>query len=139
MKRSGAAEREGPGSTGTSVTGALLVRDVFDAQLESSDRRRLGRVADLEAIWDEDGRLRVVAIVVGPQALLGRLSYRLRSLAYRLLNERFQHRIPITEVDEIGPTVRLRRPAADYDVAAGDAWVAEHIIGRIPGSGRGPR
>ena len=118
------------------LRGALLVRDIFDGQLESADRRRLGRVGDLEATWGPDGRLRLTAILVGPQVLLGRISYRLRGVATRLLGDRFAHRIDIDQVEEVGPTVRLIGRATDYSVAAGDAWIAEHVLRFIPGSGR---
>lgn len=119
--------------------GALLMRDVMDGQLESSDRRRIGRVGDLEAELAADGRLRITAILVGPQVLLGRLSYRLRGPAGRLLRGRFLQRVPIDDVEEVGPTVRLRRSAEEYPTARGDTWVAERILRFIPGSGRGPR
>src|SRR5215212_2513358 len=115
--------------------GMLLVRDVLDAQLETADARRVGRVADLLATWDEDG-LHVCEILVGPQPLAGRVSYRLRTLAMRLLADRFLKRVAITEVEEVGPTVRLRDEAARYDLDSGDRWVAEHILRFLPGNGR---
>jgi hypothetical protein len=121
------------------IRGGLLVRDVFDGQLESLDGRRIGRVADLEAVWSDDGTLHIEAILVGPQVLLGRISYRLRGVAGRVLGERFLHRVPIEEVEELGPTVRLRKHARDYRVADGDRWVADHLLRYIPGNGRGPR
>src|SRR5215210_3856319 len=106
-------------------TGALLVRDVMDSQLESSDGRRIGRIGDLEAALSEDGRLRVTAILVGPQVLLGRLSNRLRQPADRLLHGRFLQSVAIDEVEETGPTVRLRGPGDGYTTGQGDRWVAE--------------
>lgn len=118
------------------LRGALLVRDILDGQLESADRRRIGRVGDLEATQEPDGRLRLTAILVGPQVLLGRISYRLRGAATRLLGDRFAHRIDIDQVEEVGPTVRLVGRASRYSVAAGDAWIAEHVLRFIPGSGR---
>ena len=118
------------------LQGALLVRDILDGQLESADRRRIGRVGDIEARWEADGKLRLTAILVGPQVLLGRISYRLRGVATRLLGNRFAHRIDITQVEEVGPTVRLVGPATDYSVGGGDAWVADHLLRFIPGSGR---
>jgi hypothetical protein len=121
------------------VRGALLVRDILDAQLETADRRRVGRVGDLEATWQPDGRLHLTAILVGPQVLLGRISRRLRGVATRLLGNRFAHRIDIDQVEEVGPTVRLIGRVTDYSVAAGDAWIAEHVLRFIPGSGRKQR
>jgi hypothetical protein len=112
------------------------MRDILDGQLESADRRRIGRVGDLEATWEPDGRLRLTAILVGPQVLLGRISYRLRGVATRLLGTRFAHRVDIDQVEEVGPTVRLIGRASDYSVASGDTWIAEHVLRFIPGSGR---
>jgi len=112
---------------------------VLDAQLEGADRKRVGRVGDLRAVWSDDGQLRVTTILVGPQVLLGRLSYRLRGAAQRVLGDRFAHTIPIEDVEEVGPTVRLRGRAETYTVAAGDAWVADHLLRWIPGSGRSRR
>src|SRR5215210_4144396 len=117
-------------------TGALLVRDVMDGQLESSDGKRIGRIGDLEAELSEDGRLRVTAILVGPQVLLGRLSYRLRQPADRLLRGHFLQSVAIDEVEETGPTVRLRGPGDAYSTARGDRWVAERVLRFIPGHGR---
>ena len=120
-------------------TGALLVRDVIDSQLQSSDGRRIGRVGDLEAELSPDGRLRVTAVLVGPQVLLGRLSFRLREPADRLLRGRFLQRVAIEEVEETGPTVRLRGRGGDYTTGQGDRWVAERVLRYIPGHGRAPR
>jgi hypothetical protein len=119
--------------------GTLLMRDVMDAQLESADRRRIGRVGDLEAELSADGRLRVTTILVGPQVLLGRLSHRLGGGSMRFLGDRFLHRVAIDEVEEVGPTVRLRGVAETYSTAQGDKWVADKILRFIPGSGRASR
>ena len=121
------------------VTGALLVHDVLDAQLLSADHQRIGRVGDVELEWDPADGLRVTAIEVGPQALLGRLSGRLRGAAMRVLGERYLHRIEIGEVDELSLAVRLAQPAEAYAAARGDRWVADHILRRIPGHGRPSR
>ncbi len=121
------------------IGGALVVRDLLDGQLESADHRHIGRVADLEAVWSDDGRLAITHILVGPQVLLGRLSPSLRDLAMRLVGERFLHRVPIADVEEVGPTIRLAGPSGRYSTDAGDDWVLEHILRFIPGSGRGAR
>ncbi|HKG18510.1 MAG TPA: hypothetical protein VKB00_02130 [Candidatus Limnocylindrales bacterium] len=130
------ADRSGPGG---STSGALLVRDVMDSQLESSDGKRIGRIGDLEAELSGDGRLRVTAILVGPQVLLGRLSYRLREPAHRLLRGRYLQRVPIDEVEETGPTVRLRGRADAYTTGRGDRWIADRVLRFIPGHGRAAR
>jgi hypothetical protein len=116
--------------------GGLLVRDILDGQILSMDRRRIGRVADVEAEIGEDGRLRLTNLVIGPEALAGRISHRLQRLFHRALKGRFEQRVPVSEIEELGPTVRLRKLAERYDLDSGDDWVALHILRFIPGNGR---
>ena len=113
----------------------LAMGDIMDMQLESSDGRPSGRVADIEAELRDDGALVLTQLVVGPEALSGRVASRLRPLAHRLLRGRFDHRIPVTEIEDVGPTVRLRGTAEDYGLGRSDRWIAEHILRLIPGSG----
>jgi len=114
----------------------LAMRDIMDSQLETSDKRKIGRVADIEAEWHEDGKLVLTNIVTGPQALTGRVASRLRPIARFLLRDRFEHCIPLSEVENFGPTLRLRRKAIDYPVGQSDRWIADHILRWIPGNGR---
>ncbi|GCF10301.1 hypothetical protein [Dictyobacter arantiisoli] len=111
------------------------IADIIDSQLESSDRQNVGRVADIEAEWREDGTLVLCHLVTGPQALSGRIARPLRSLAQRLLHDRFEYSIPLSDVEKFGPTLRLRRKARDYPVGRSERWIAEHILRWIPGSG----
>jgi sporulation protein YlmC with PRC-barrel domain len=117
-------------------TRTLAMRDIADGLLETTDGRHIGRVADIEAEWRPDGSLVVTHLLIGPQALIGRVSSRLRPLARWMLRDRFDHRIPIEEVDELGPTIRLRGPASSYAVGHADTWVSDHILRFIPGNGR---
>jgi sporulation protein YlmC with PRC-barrel domain len=112
----------------------LAMGDIMDMQLETSDGRHVGRVADIEAELREDGTLALTHLVVGPEALSGRVASRLRPLAHRLLRGRFDHRIPLAEIEEVGPTVRLRGTAEEYGLDRSDRWLAEHILRFIPGS-----
>jgi hypothetical protein len=114
----------------------LLMRDVMDMQIETADGIDVGRVDDLEAAVGDDGTAQVTAILAGPQALAGRISSRLRPFARRLLRDRFDSRIPIEEIAELGLTIRLRGSAQDYRLGASDRWLADHVIGRIPGAHR---
>jgi hypothetical protein len=111
------------------------IRDIIDSQLETRDGRRIGRVSDIEATWRDDGTLVLSSLVVGPQALAGRVATPLRSLFRFLLRDRFDNRIPLSDVEEFGPTLRLRRRAADYPVGQSEQWIADHILRWIPGSG----
>lgn len=113
----------------------LVMRDMMDAQLETSDRRKIGRVADIEAEWRGDGKLVLTAIITGPQALAGRVSEHLRPIARFLLRDHFDHSIPIDEVEKVGPTLYLKGKAENYSVGQSDQWIASHILRWLPGSG----
>jgi hypothetical protein len=111
------------------------MRDIMDAQLETSDKREIGRVGDIEAEWGDAGKLVLTNIVTGPQALAGRVSEHLRPIARFLLRDRFDHSIPFSEVENFGPTLHLRGKADDYPVGQSGRWIASHILRWIPGSG----
>ena len=112
----------------------LAMGDIMDMQLETSDGRHVGRVADIEAELCADGTLVLTHLVVGPEALGGRVASRLRPLAHLLLCGRCDHRIPVAEIEDVGPTVRLRGTAEEYGLDRSDRWLAEHILRFIPGS-----
>ena len=109
--------------------------DIIDSQLETSEQKRIGRVADVEACWREDGTIVLTALVTGPQALAGRIAPALRSLLRRLLHDRFEQRIPLAEVETFGPTLRLRGQANEYASGQSERWIAQHALRWIPGSG----
>lgn len=111
------------------------IRDIIDSQLETRDKRRIGRVSDIEAVWQENGTLFLSSLVIGPQALAGRIAAPLRSAVRFVLRDRFDHHIPLSDVEDFGPTLRLRGSAADYPVGLSDTWIADHILRWIPGSG----
>ena len=112
-----------------------VMRDLMDGELLAGDGRALGRVDDVAAELDDDGTVRLVDIVTGPEALAGRVASRLRPVARRVFRGRLDSRIPLTEVEEVGPTIRLRGPAAAYRTGRSDRWVAERILRWIPWSG----
>jgi hypothetical protein len=114
----------------------LVMRDIADGLLESADGAALGRVADIEIALDDDGPPRLAALLVGPEALAGRVSSRLRPIAHWLLRGRFDHRIDIDEVVEFGPTLKLRHDQDHYRVGQADDWVYDHLLRFIPGSGQ---
>ena len=112
------------------------MRDILDGQLETRDGRHIGRVADVEATWNDDGSLVLTDLVIGPQALAGRVADRLRDVARWVLRDRFEHRVPISEVTHLGPTLKLRGALDAYSVGHADDWLVEHLLRFIPGSGR---
>jgi hypothetical protein len=111
------------------------MRDLMDSQLLTADGIKIGRADDIEGEWREDGALILTYVQTGPQALAGRVGPRLRPLARWIFRDRFDHRIPLSEVLDAGPTLRLRGEAATYVVGRSDRWIADHILRFIPGSG----
>jgi hypothetical protein len=111
------------------------IRDIIDSQLETSDDVEIGRVADIEAEYREDGSLTITALISGPQALIARVSPLLAPLARWLFQGRFECRIPISDVERFGPTLRLRGRAEDYPVGRSEQWIAKYLLRWIPGSG----
>ncbi|HLI08382.1 MAG TPA: hypothetical protein VKV40_17600 [Ktedonobacteraceae bacterium] len=113
----------------------LVMRNIMDNQLETCDDIEIGRVADIEAELLPDGRLVLTKLLTGPESLAGRVSSRLRPIVHFFLRHRFEHSIPIDEVDGFHPTLRLRGRARDYTIGASERWIANHILRWIPGSG----
>ncbi len=107
-------------------------RDLLDNVVETRDGVPLGRVADLVAEWQPNGELRLTALAFGPQALARRLSDRLEPLVRAVLRDRFEHEIPISEVEEGGVVVRLRGTSSQYEVGRrSERWIAHHVLRRL--------
>jgi hypothetical protein len=114
----------------------LVMRDLIDQQIVTADNRSVARVADVEAAWQEDGRLVLIGLCVGPQALARRVSGRLGPIARFLLREKFEHVIPMEEITGVSLDLRLRQNAVHFSVGQADDWVVNHILRFIPGNGR---
>ena len=112
------------------------IRDILDSQLLTSDGKRIGRVADITAEEHTDGSMKLTHLVVGPQALAGRINTHVEALFHFFLRDRFEHSIPISEVTRFGPTLILRGKAEDYPVGQSERWIAKHILRWIPGNGQ---
>jgi sporulation protein YlmC with PRC-barrel domain len=116
------------------MTDLLAMHDIADGQLKSSDGRRLGRVADILCRREDDGSLKAIALGLGPEACMRRISSRFGRRAHPLFKGRFERSVEIGEVVEFGPTLRLRERADAYNVHDGDVWAAR-VIRFVPGSG----
>jgi sporulation protein YlmC with PRC-barrel domain len=112
------------------------IRDILDSQLLTSDGKRIGRVADIAAEEYPDGSLRLTHLLLGPQALAGRINSHVRVIFHFFLRDRFEHSIPISEITRFGPTLILRGRAKDYRAGGSERWIAKHILRWIPGNGQ---
>src|SRR5438132_13555596 len=90
------------------------VADIIDNQLETADKIEIGRVADIEAEWRDDGQLVLTNLVTGPQALAGRVSSRLQPIFRFFLRDRFAHRTPVNALEDFGPTFHPPATPAQY-------------------------
>lgn len=114
---------------------------LLDRRVLDRDGEPLGRVDDLEFAPDDDGRPRLTAILLGPEALGARLGGRIgrwvADLGHRLRpNHGPAPRIEWDEVERLGTDVRLHRHRDEFDFPHSERWVREHVIGRIPGARR---
>ena len=112
-----------------------VMRDIVDIQMVSADSKEIGRVADIAGEMGVDGSVELTDILTGPEALTGRLGTFLRPVAKRILHGRFEASIPLTELKTKGLILRLKQDADAYRVGDSEAWIVEHILRFIPGSG----
>jgi hypothetical protein len=107
---------------------------LLDRQLVDSDDRRCGKVDDMEIEGGPGEEAKVVAIVSGPDALRqgkhGPMGWLLARLFAGKDDTALVH---LDTIDEIGPRIKLRLPAAELGLSVGEERVAQ-FIRRIPGS-----
>jgi sporulation protein YlmC with PRC-barrel domain len=123
------------------MTTVDLQLQLLDRQVLDRDGRLVSKVDDLELTVDADGVPVVTAILVGPRALGPRLGGRLgrwiQALASRLAASPGDDppRIPFGFVTAVHSAVDVSRTRDELAVAPLEAWVDQHLIGRLPGSG----
>lgn len=113
--------------------------DLLDRQIVDRDGELVGKVDDVELSDPNEGRLRVTALLLGPQAyghrLGGRLGTWIAAAGTRLAGTSEPIRIPIDLVDEIAVSIKLNVHIAEVGRAESlDRWLRDHLIGRIPGA-----
>jgi hypothetical protein len=114
---------------------------LLDRQLIDVDGMMAGKVDDLELVWpSEAGPPLVGDILAGPGALARRLGGRpgewIASVHARLHGgDRDPARVSFGVVSELGDHVQLTVSRADLGTFVLEAWVRDHVISKIPGSG----
>lgn len=110
-----------------------LALHLLDRQIVDTDGNPVGNVDDVEI--SEDGY--VVALLVGPQALAGRLGGRLGDwLAFwtRVLSGGTEPtRIPVDLLTDMGSHITVARSRSELDAHSNEDRAREYLIGRIPG------
>jgi sporulation protein YlmC with PRC-barrel domain len=113
---------------------------LLDRQVIGSDGLLIRKVDKVELSTDDPPR--VVALLIGPQALGERIGGRLgdfiAELARRLhpAKDQVVLRIPYEQVDHVDTAVHLRIGRDDLPEPALESWLREHVIDRIPGADR---
>jgi hypothetical protein len=108
-----------------------LGREVLDHQLADSDGVLCGKVDDVELV-EEDGRLRVAALLSGTGARRHRLPAWLLPLIGGARSDAMT-RVGWAEVDVLSAVIRLRRRGATLGLGVADRK-AGHRLRRLPGS-----
>src|SRR3954452_20579720 len=107
---------------------------LLDRQLVDSGDRRCGKVDDMEIEGEPGEAAKGVGIVSGPEGLRGGQQGPMGWLLARLFAGKDDTAlVHLDTIDEIGPTIKLKLPAAELGLSVGDERVAE-FIRRIPGS-----
>ena len=114
---------------------------LLDRQLVDVDGMMAGKVDDLELVWPSEGGPPLVGdILAGTGALARRLGGRpgawLASVHARLRGgDADPARVSFGVVSELGDHVQLTVSREDLGTVALEAWVRDHVISKIPGSG----
>ena len=114
--------------------------ELLDRQILDRDGQDVGKVDDVEFQVDENGVPYLSALLVGPHALGPRLGGWLGQLvsgiAARLDRDRpGPIRIPYDAVEKADNAVHLKIRRELLPEPKLEAWLREHVIARIPGSG----
>jgi sporulation protein YlmC with PRC-barrel domain len=118
-----------------------IVRDVLDKKLLDSDECVMGRVDGIVIEFPEGRQPRLVRLEIGGEILAARVAgWLVRPV--RWLAESWGPRrartvtIDWKHVKRMGRDVHVDISADDTEALAWEHWLAEHVIGKIPGSGR---
>ncbi|WP_406043887.1 hypothetical protein OG799_05925 [Micromonospora sp. NBC_00898] len=119
-----------------------LAKQLLDRQIVDRDGRLVGRVDDIAFAVDDEGFPYVDSLLTGQGALGqrmgGRIGRILVGIADRFVDDPPVRpiRIPLTMIERVDSTVRLRAAAADLPPAPVEDWLRRHLIDRIPGANR---
>jgi sporulation protein YlmC with PRC-barrel domain len=118
----------------------LIGFDLLDRQILDVRGEPVGKVDDVELDRATDGSLSVAALLIGQKALGerigGRIGRWIAGTARRLSHDYDQGpiRIPFDLVAEVGSAITLSVRREVLPDPALEAWLGEHLIGRIPGA-----
>ena len=123
---------------------------LLDRQLLDRQGRLVGKVDDLELDGGPGGLLVVSAILSGPGVLAQRMRRRYGPWLQRVHRlvagidwkgreaQEDPARIPFWRVTDIGSSVHVAADQEELATYSTERWVADHVIGHIPGGRRAP-
>jgi hypothetical protein len=117
-----------------------LFRDLLDKQLVDRENAPLGKVDGVSFELPADAPPRLIAMEVGNEAMLMRVSGRLAGAAARLarrlgVGSGEPLRIPPEKIEHFGNDVKVDLEASRTLAYAWERWLKKTVISRIPGSG----
>ena len=113
-----------------------LVYRLLDAQIVDVDGRRCGRVDDIELVGDVGEPLEIGGLLTGSGGYPARLPRRVRGIARKLFGGDVRgdtvQRVPWSQIEDVGTTVRLLGRAVDVGLGREDRAL-QRPFGRLPG------
>jgi sporulation protein YlmC with PRC-barrel domain len=119
----------------------LIGFELLDRQIVDRDGEPVGKVDDVELTYDERGDAYVTGLLLGQQALGerigGGLGRWISAVARRMSEPPGQPpiRIGFDLVERVDSAVRLSVARELIVEPPLEAWLRDHLIGRIPGAG----
>jgi sporulation protein YlmC with PRC-barrel domain len=113
---------------------------LLDRQIVDRDGNPVGKVDDVELDADPTtGVVRLTALLSGQRVLGGRIGGLLgrwmASIAWRLASQNTPTlRIDVSVIDDIGSAITLNIRRELLATPPLEAWLGQHVIGRIPGA-----
>jgi len=115
-----------------------LLRDVLDQQVLDKHDRKTGKVDGIAMEVRKGKPPRVAYIEMGTDVLARRLSPRLERWLQKWRERRGRKlvpfQIPWSKVMKVHLTVDVDIDASKHEGYHVERWLAEHVVGRIPGS-----
>lgn len=118
-----------------------LVRDVLDKKLVDRNNTAMGRIDGLLLEFSDDVPPRMVRMEIGGEILAARVARWLVPVTRWLRSVWGPKREAVIGIDwkhvaSMERDIHLDLEADETQVLAWEHWIAEHVVGRIPGSGK---
>jgi hypothetical protein len=118
-----------------------LIRDVLDKLLVDREGVPVGRVDGILLVQDGDSPPRVMQIESGAITLARRLNAELARVLPWLMRKiglrwRQPVRLPWSRIDSLGRELKLDLCAEHSALLGSEHWLRDHVVRRIPGSGK---